>query len=37
VNTMPLIIDAVKTYATVGEISDALRFVFGTYQEPALF
>jgi methylmalonyl-CoA mutase N-terminal domain/subunit len=36
-NTMPLIIDAVKTYATVGEISDAFRDVFGTYQEPALF
>ncbi len=36
-NTMPFIIDAVKTYASVGEISDALRDVFGTYQEPALF
>jgi methylmalonyl-CoA mutase N-terminal domain/subunit len=36
-NTMPLIIDAVKAYATVGEISDALRAVFGTYQEPASF
>ncbi|HEX7152999.1 MAG TPA: methylmalonyl-CoA mutase family protein [Thermoanaerobaculia bacterium] len=36
-NTMPYIIDAVKAYATVGEISDALRDVFGTYQEPALF
>ncbi|HEX9985989.1 MAG TPA: methylmalonyl-CoA mutase family protein [Thermoanaerobaculia bacterium] len=36
-NTMPYIIDAVKVYATVGEISDALREVFGTYQEPALF
>ncbi|HKR62938.1 MAG TPA: methylmalonyl-CoA mutase family protein [Thermoanaerobaculia bacterium] len=36
-NTMPHIIDAVKVYATVGEISDALRDVFGTYQEPALF
>jgi methylmalonyl-CoA mutase N-terminal domain/subunit len=36
-NTMPLIIEAVKTYATVGEISDALRDVYGTYQEPALF
>ncbi len=36
-NTMPLIIEAVKTYATVGEISDAFRDVFGTYQEPALF
>jgi len=36
-NTMPFIIDAVKAYATVGEISDAFRDVFGTYQEPALF
>jgi methylmalonyl-CoA mutase, N-terminal domain len=36
-NTMPFIIDAVRVYATVGEISDALRDVFGTYQEPALF
>src|SRR5438067_1434597 len=36
-NTMPFIIEAVKVYATVGEISDALRAVFGTYQEPALF
>jgi methylmalonyl-CoA mutase N-terminal domain/subunit len=36
-NTMPPIIEAVKAYATVGEISDALREVFGTYQEPALF
>jgi len=36
-NTMPLIVDCVKAYATVGEISDALRDVFGTYQEPALF
>jgi methylmalonyl-CoA mutase N-terminal domain/subunit len=36
-NTMPFIIDAVRVYATVGEISDALRAVFGTYQEPALF
>jgi methylmalonyl-CoA mutase N-terminal domain/subunit len=37
VNTMPFIIEAVKVYASVGEISDALRDVFGTYQEPALF
>lgn len=37
VNTMPFIIDAVKAYATVGEVSDAFRDVFGTYQEPALF
>jgi methylmalonyl-CoA mutase N-terminal domain/subunit len=37
VNTMPFLIDAVKAYATVGEISDAFRDIFGTYQEPALF
>jgi methylmalonyl-CoA mutase N-terminal domain/subunit len=36
-NTMPFLIDAVKVYASVGEISDALRDVFGSYQEPALF
>ena len=36
-NTMPLILDCVRAYASVGEISDALRDVFGTYQEPALF
>ena len=32
-NLMPAILEAVKTYATVGEISDALRRVFGEYQE----
>jgi methylmalonyl-CoA mutase N-terminal domain/subunit len=32
-NLMPSIIDAVKAYATVGEISDTLRKVFGEYQE----
>jgi methylmalonyl-CoA mutase, N-terminal domain len=37
VNTMPYLLDCAKAYATVGEISDALREVFGTYQEPALF
>ena len=36
-NTMPALIEAVKAYASVGEISDAFRDVFGTYQEPALF
>ena len=29
---MPYIIDAVKTYATVGEISNVLRDEFGEYQ-----
>jgi methylmalonyl-CoA mutase N-terminal domain/subunit len=32
-NLLPVILDAVKAYATVGEISDALRRVFGEYQE----
>jgi methylmalonyl-CoA mutase, N-terminal domain len=33
-NTMPFILDAVKAYATLGEITDVFREVFGTYQEP---
>ncbi|GAC1635625.1 MAG: methylmalonyl-CoA mutase family protein [Candidatus Acidiferrum sp.] len=32
-NLLPSILAAVETYATVGEISDALRSVFGEYQE----
>jgi methylmalonyl-CoA mutase N-terminal domain/subunit len=32
-NTMPCIVDAVRAYATVGEICDALREVYGTYTE----
>jgi methylmalonyl-CoA mutase N-terminal domain/subunit len=32
---MPRIIDAVRARATVGEISDALRGVWGTYRAPA--
>jgi methylmalonyl-CoA mutase N-terminal domain/subunit len=32
-NTMPYIIDAVRAYATVGEICAALRDVYGTYTE----
>jgi methylmalonyl-CoA mutase, N-terminal domain len=32
-NTMPCILDTVRAYATLGEICDALRSVFGTYQE----
>jgi len=33
VNLMPLIIQAVESFATVGEISDVMRKVFGEYQE----
>jgi methylmalonyl-CoA mutase N-terminal domain/subunit len=35
-NTMPHIIQAVVSYATLGEICDALRDVFGTWQETAV-
>jgi methylmalonyl-CoA mutase N-terminal domain/subunit len=34
-NTMPYILDAVRAYATVGEICKSLRDVFGAYQETA--
>ncbi len=33
-NTMPYILEAVRRYATLGEIIDVMREVFGTYQEP---
>ncbi len=36
-NVMPPLVEAVKTYATVGEISDVMREVFATYEEPAVF
>ena len=32
-NVVPPILDAVKAYATIGEISDTLREVFGEYRE----
>jgi len=35
-NLMPLILEAVKTYATLGEISDSLRNVFGEYKSSVL-
>jgi methylmalonyl-CoA mutase N-terminal domain/subunit len=34
-NTMPATIDAVRAYATLGEICSALRDVYGVYEEPA--
>ncbi len=34
-NTMPCLLEAVRAYATLGEICDALREVFGTYTETA--
>ena len=35
-NTMPFIIDCVRAYATVGEICQALREVYGTYEETSI-
>ena len=36
-NVMPPLVEAVKAYATVGEISDVMREVFAVYEEPAVF
>ncbi|NIM95651.1 MAG: methylmalonyl-CoA mutase [Anaerolineales bacterium] len=33
-NMMPYILDAVRAYATLGEIISVMKEVFGTYQEP---
>src|SRR5579864_7274357 len=35
-NTMPYIIECVRAYVTVGEICDALREVYGTYEEVSI-
>jgi methylmalonyl-CoA mutase N-terminal domain/subunit len=34
-NLMPYILECVRGYATLGEMCDVLRKVFGTYEEPA--
>jgi methylmalonyl-CoA mutase N-terminal domain/subunit len=36
-NTMPAIIEAVSVYATLGEICDVFRDVFGEYRAPNIF
>jgi methylmalonyl-CoA mutase N-terminal domain/subunit len=36
-NVVPPVIAAVKAYATLGEVSDVLRKVFGTYREDGRF
>ncbi len=35
-NLMPCLYDAVKAYATLGEVCDAMRAVFGVYEEVAI-
>jgi methylmalonyl-CoA mutase N-terminal domain/subunit len=36
-NLMPHLVEAVKAYCTVGEISNALREIWGEFQQPAVF
>jgi methylmalonyl-CoA mutase N-terminal domain/subunit len=36
-NLMPVLVDAVKDYVSLGEISDVYRRVFGQYREPIIF
>lgn len=37
VNLMPYILDCVRAYATVGEIMDTLKEVYGVYEEPITY
>jgi methylmalonyl-CoA mutase N-terminal domain/subunit len=36
-NVMPVLVDAVKDYVSLGEIADVYRRVFGLYREPIIF
>jgi len=36
-NVMPVLVDAVKDYVSLGEVSDVYRQVFGLYREPIIF
>jgi len=36
-NLLPYLLDCVKTYATLGEIIDSLKEVYGEYQEPITY
>jgi methylmalonyl-CoA mutase N-terminal domain/subunit len=36
-NVMPLLVDCCRAYATVGEMSDVFRDVFGEFKEPSIF
>jgi methylmalonyl-CoA mutase N-terminal domain/subunit len=36
-NVMPVLVDAVKEYVSLGEISDVYRQIFGQYREPIIF
>ena len=36
-NLVPFVLDAVRAYATLGEVSDVFREAYGVYREPAVF
>ena len=36
-NVMPFLLDAVREYATLGEICGVLRNVFGSHQQPSVY
>lgn len=36
-NVMPYLVEAVKAYATVGEMTDVFKDVYGEYKEPSIF
>ena len=36
-NVMPFLVDGCRAYATVGEMTDVLRQVFGEWEEPSIF
>ena len=36
-NVMPYLLACCKSYATVGEMADVFREVFGEYTEPSIF
>jgi methylmalonyl-CoA mutase N-terminal domain/subunit len=36
-NVMPVLVDAMKDYVSLGEVSDVYRQVFGLYREPIIF
>ena len=36
-NLMPFIMDAIRAYASIGEIINTLKDIFGTYHEDSIF
>jgi methylmalonyl-CoA mutase N-terminal domain/subunit len=36
-NVMPFLVESCKAYATVGEMANVFRTVFGEHKEPSIF